>query len=70
MLAAAASKEEAALMKNYPEEQAMPLIYKLRNLIENLDYNTHNMSIGIFVSLLASKVCYFNYNYREMNNYD
>jgi len=33
MLAAAAGKEEAVLMKNYPEDHAMHLIYKLRNPI-------------------------------------
>ncbi len=69
MLSAAATKEESKLIKNYPENQARPLINKLRSLIKNLKYNTHDKSIAIFVSSLVAKVYYFNHSQREMNNH-
>ena len=39
-------------------EQAAPVITKLKNLILDLDYNTHKKSIAIFVSPVAEKLYY------------
>jgi hypothetical protein len=69
ILLAAANKEEKELMKNYPESQALPLIKKLYSLINNLNCNTHNKSIAIFVSSLTAKVYYYNHSDKKMNNH-
>jgi hypothetical protein len=67
-LAAAAAKEEKKLMQNYPENEALPVINKLHDLIRNLECNPRHMSVGIFVSPHASKVYYFNYSEPEIKN--
>ena len=37
----------------------MPVIIKLKNLFNTLNYNTHKKSIAIFVSPVVEKVFYF-----------
>ncbi|MDQ6902665.1 MAG: hypothetical protein M3139_06595 [Bacteroidota bacterium] len=58
LLKSAVGKVEATLTANYPGEKAMPVILKLKNLVRNLNYNTHKKSIAIFVSPLVEKVYY------------
>ena len=56
------SKTEKEVLKSYPEREAIPVIQKMRQLLDNLDTNKHKkQSIGIFVSPLLEKVYYFNY---------
>ena len=58
-------KVEAMLTTYYTAEKAIPVIVKLRNLIYNLNYNTHKKSIAIFVSPIAEKVYYFGIEMEE-----
>jgi Bacterial archaeo-eukaryotic release factor family 3 len=58
LLKSALSKIEANLIKNYPNDKAMPVIIKLKNLVRSLNYNTHKKSIAIFVSPVVEKVYY------------
>ena len=51
-------KLEKELMDKYPEEKAVAVINKLKNIIQNLDYDTHRKSIAIFVSPVAEKIFY------------
>lgn len=51
-------KIEAILSTHYPAEKAMPVIIKLKNLVCNLNYNTHKKSIAIFVSPVVEKAYY------------
>jgi len=62
VLSSAADKAETELKENFPEEKAMPVIIKLRRLIEEIHYEEHNKSIAIFVSPLTEKIYYFTYN--------
>jgi hypothetical protein len=61
VLSSAADKAEMELKENFPEEKAMPVIIKLRRLIEDIHYEEHNKSIAIFISPLTEKVYYFTY---------
>lgn len=54
----AAAKIEHQLLANYEREKATLTINKLRNLISNLNYNTHKKSIALFVSPLIEKAYY------------
>ncbi len=58
LLKSALGKVEATLNANYPSEKATPVIFKLKNLVRNLNYNTHKKSIAIFVSPVVEKVYY------------
>ena len=58
-------KVEAMLTTYYTVEKAIPVILKLRNLINNLNYNTHKKSVAIFVSPVAEKVYYFGVEMEE-----
>ena len=51
-------KVEEMLLTHYPVEKAIPVIIKLKNLVRNLNYNTHKKSIAIFVSPVVEKVYY------------
>jgi hypothetical protein len=62
VLWSAADKAVTELKENFPEEKAMPVIIKLRRLIEGIHYEEHNKSIAIFVSPVTEKVYYFTYN--------
>jgi hypothetical protein len=46
------------LMENYPADEAMPVIDKLRTVVKDLNYNTHKKSIAIFISRLFEKIYY------------
>ena len=46
------------LLRNYPADEAIPLMEKLTHLIKELNYNTHKKTIAIFVSPLFEKVYY------------
>src|SRR6185295_8284129 len=54
----ACQQVEKELRASYPDEQAMPVLEKLRTLIRNLDYSTYKKSIALFVSPLLEKVLY------------
>jgi len=69
MLTSAADKIEKELRENYPEEKALPVIKKLRRLIEHIHYEAHNKSIAIFVSPLTEKVYYFDHSDSLKNYY-
>ena len=51
-------KVEAMLNTHYNAEMAMPVLLKLKNLVRNLNYNTHKKSIAIFVSPVVEKIYY------------
>ena len=51
-------KIEQRLVALYSEKKAVPVIIKLKNLIRNLNYNTHKKGIAIFVSPVVEKVYY------------
>jgi len=69
MLTSAADKIEKELMKNYAEKKAMPVMIKLRHLIKDFHYQSHNKSIAFFVSPLTEKVYYFTYTNGLKNYY-
>ncbi|HYM93082.1 MAG TPA: hypothetical protein VET23_03010 [Chitinophagaceae bacterium] len=54
----AVGKVESELLASYTEDKAMSVLYRLRALIKDLDFNTHKKSIAIFVSQLVQKVFY------------
>ncbi|HVU57954.1 MAG TPA: hypothetical protein VHD83_22990, partial [Puia sp.] len=54
----AMEKIESQLMGQYPRDQAIPVIEKIRKLINTLNYNTHKKSIAIFASPMIEKVYY------------
>ncbi|MEO8412850.1 MAG: hypothetical protein ABI472_04295 [Ginsengibacter sp.] len=57
----AAAKIEKEIIKNYPEDKAMPVVQKLHRMLQDLDHTKHNQSIAIFVSPLIEKVYYYPY---------
>lgn len=57
-LKVAGDKIERELLANYPAEKVLPVMKKLRQVIKDLSYNTHKISIAIFVSPLIEKVYY------------
>ena len=54
----AADKLEKELKQNYPNEMGNLVIHKLQDIFNNLNYNTHKKSIGIFVSPVFEKILY------------
>ena len=54
----AADKVERELKENYPADISGLVMDKLRNIITNLNYNTHKKSIAIYVSPVFEKVLY------------
>lgn len=54
----AMEKIESQLMEQYPRDRAIPVIEKIRKLINTLNYNTHKKSVAIFASPLIEKVYY------------
>jgi len=54
----ALQKVESGLMKDYGMDKALPIILKLKNLVQNVNFNTHKKSIAIFVSPLIGKIFY------------
>ena len=69
ILTTAADKTENELRKKYPAEKVMPVIIKLRELIKDIHYESHNKSIAIFISPLTEKVYQFTYNDSLKNYY-
>jgi hypothetical protein len=60
-----ANRVEFEIMSSYPKQQALPVIIKLRNVIRNLNYNTLQKSIAIFVSPIVEKVFYLSFEVEE-----
>jgi hypothetical protein len=60
-----ASRVEFEIMSSYSKQQALPVIIKLRNVIRNLNYNTLQKSIAIFVSPIVEKVFYLSFEVEE-----
>ena len=54
----ATDKIAKKLFADYPEDEAVSVLEKLRHVIRELNYNTHKKSIAIFVSSLFEKVYY------------
>jgi len=54
----AIQKVESELMKDYTMEKALPVILKLKNLVHNVNFNTHKKSVAIFASPLIEKILY------------
>jgi hypothetical protein len=54
----AMEKIESQLMEQYPRDRAIPVLEKIRRLINTLNYNTHKKSVAIFASPLIEKVYY------------
>ena len=54
----ASEKIESEILGNYHREEALPVMKKLRQVIKDLNYHTHKISIAIFISPLIEKVYY------------
>jgi hypothetical protein len=61
---------ESHLMARYPSEKAMPALFKLNRVIDNINYNTHKKSIAIFVSPVTEKVYYLDIRVEEKIVFD
>jgi hypothetical protein len=59
LLTFAADKTEKELMVNYPKERVVPVINKLRHLMESMVCKSNGKTIGIFVSPNLEKLYYF-----------
>lgn len=64
------TKVESMLIKEYTSQKAMPVIYKLKNVIKNLNYYTHKKSLVIFVSPMIEKVFYLGMDMNEKVSVD
>lgn len=51
---------QSVLQTAHSQIESLPVIAKLKGLINKLNYNTHKKSITIFVSPLTEKICYLN----------
>ena len=65
LLTSKAAEIEQELLNDYTAEIAADLITKLRNTIKSVHSDTHEKSIGIFVSPVAEKVYYFSPSHLE-----
>jgi len=54
----AMKKIESQLMEQYPRDRAIPVLEKMRRMINALNYNTHKKSVAIFASPLTEKTYY------------
>jgi hypothetical protein len=61
----ATDKVEHDLEENYPPEITKLVMYKLRTIIKDLNYNTHKKSIAIYVSPVFEKVLYLDISVDE-----
>ena len=59
------SKVEALLTTHYTAEKAIPVIIKLKSLLSNLNYNTTQKSIAVFVSPVVEKIYYLGVEMEE-----
>ncbi len=57
-LKTAVARIERELFKVYPPEKSSPLLKKLENVLNELNYYTHKKSIAIFISPILEKVYY------------
>jgi hypothetical protein len=57
-LKTAADKVEQELQANYPDEMASIVMYKLRAILKDLNFNTNKKSIAVYVSPVFEKVLY------------
>ncbi|HEX5025489.1 MAG TPA: hypothetical protein VFV68_09455, partial [Agriterribacter sp.] len=57
-LETAADKVERELLENYPAELKMLVMQKIRAIIKNLNFDTHQKSIAIYASPVFEKVLY------------
>ena len=55
----------AELHEKYPGEMSSLLIQKLREIIKSLNFNTHKISLAIFVSPVFEKIYYLNIDLEE-----
>lgn len=53
---------EMELLQNHCDDMGMLVIQKLKTLIQNLNYNTYNKSIALFVSPVFEKVLYLDFD--------
>jgi len=51
-------RAERQLLAIHSAEDALPVVFKLRQLLRGLDYSTHRRSIAIFASEQLGKICY------------
>ena len=59
LLSLEADKIEKDLVKNYCSEKTIPIIKRLRHLIEGISLKDDGKSIGIFISPCSENVYYF-----------
>lgn len=64
-LAKATDKVVYELRDKYPGEMSMLLVRKLKDLIKNLDFNTHKKSLAIFISPVFEKIYYLDMDIEE-----
>ncbi|MBK9732490.1 MAG: hypothetical protein IPO83_14645 [Chitinophagaceae bacterium] len=58
LLKTATDKAEKKLLENYAPDRSLPVIQKLRSMINNLKFDKSKKSIAIFVSPILEKVIY------------
>ena len=56
---------QSVLQAAHSQIESLPVIAKLKDVINKLNYNTHKKSITIFVSPLTEKICYLNIPVRK-----
>ena len=59
LLDSATEKTEYQLLENYPEEEVIAVIKKLRELIKTVKCNKNEKNLAIFVSPVVKKYYYF-----------
>ena len=67
LLASETEKAEQTLMKKYTEEEAVPVIKKLRLLTKKVKCSKDEKTLAIFVSPFAEKIYYFTPSQRVTN---
>lgn len=61
----AVDKIQRELRRNFSDEVADNVLYKLHHTIEHLDYNTHKKSLALYVSPAVEKVYYLDIEVHE-----
>lgn len=56
---------KATLLSRYARENALPLVFRIQKLFQNLNYFTHKKSIAAFVSPFCEKVDYISFAVEE-----
>lgn len=64
-LSGAVGKASSEMLKRYPGEMRELVLQKLKNIIDNLNYNTLRKSVAIFISPVFEKVLYLNFEMEE-----